>query len=556
MPDADACWLVGLPEDVERRLLTSLTAYDCVALRASSKSVGCQLVSEVNLTRRLDAAIREKGLGGVLTYQKRCETVLLILLQWMAAIFSVVSTLVQVTVGLSVLLFIYTSIRSWAVVLTSFLVQQPAVFLDGSVSLLSLLVWVVLFEVIEVAIRWLGEESIVVRAYRQFWVALNDLGHFLGVWILLECARSIAFLTPPLGVEIMAWLLRVSSSVWLFVMCLALSIILVFVTRSVKRRVALSIGKLFLECVVALLSISGICVAWLWSPSDECSVQLVTVAMRWHLCILPPVCLGIMCLRIWRGLMDVQLLIDTRASYLLRVLYVIEEGGCWDRCVSLIYYLKNSRRLPSLPIIITAHDLRRAGSRAVFISRPEAVRQYGLFSHRVRRPLAQIDYFNGQDYLGGLADTDALKYVSIDLTESDPPTRRDGYVYSSITDLIILVYPIDESTHSPLRPHVTYPSDLLTPPPKQYQLTPDVIRHARGQWNGCRKAGVWWVDKGTLWQVPNFILCGDKAADAFLVHVDSRLGICTTEPPVAWKRRPDERYPRTAALIRQKVVAA
>ncbi|CEL93950.1 unnamed protein product [Vitrella brassicaformis CCMP3155] len=504
MTDADACSLVGLPEDVERRLLASLTAYDCVALRASSKSVGCQLVSEVNLTHRLDAAIREKGLSGVLTYQKRCETVLQILLQWMAAIFSAVSTLVQVAVGFRVFIFIYMSIHSWAVVLTPFLVQQLAVFpwIQWPIQwLLYLLAWVVPFLVIDVAIRWLGEASFVVRAFRQFWVAYGDACD------LLRSGGVICF-----------------------------------------------------DCALALLFISEICISWIWPPSDESSVQPVIVAMRWHLGMLSPVCLGIMCRLIWYDLVDVLRLVDTREGYLLRVLYVIEEGGCWDRCVSLIYYLKNSRRLPSLPITITAHDLQRAGSRAVFDTRPPAVRQYSLFSHRVRQ-CVDLSRVNGQDYLGWpdrSTDTGALTYVSIDLTESDPPTKRDEYVYSSFTDIIVRLIDRDfvDGNDFRLRPHFTLPDDLIIPPPKQYQLTRDVMRQPRGQWKGCRKADEWSVD-GASMQLDGtiLILCGDKAADDFLVRVDSRLTICTTEPPVAWKRRPDERYPQTAALVRQKVAA-
>ena len=118
--------------------------------------------------------------------------------------------------------------------------------------------------------------------------------------------------------------------------------------------------------------------------------------------------------------------VDTREGYLLRLLYVIEEGGRWDRCASLIHYLRNCRLLPSLPITITAHDLQRAGSRAVFISRPEAVRQYSLFSHRIRQRV-DLSRLGGQDYLGwpGQSTDTELTYLSIDFTDPDPPTRRE-----------------------------------------------------------------------------------------------------------------------------------
>jgi len=126
---------VGLPEDVERQLLASLTADDCGPLRASSKSVGCQLVSEAYLTDRLDAAIRDKGLSGVLTYQKRCETVLLVLLQWITAIISVASTFVQGLVGVGILSMVYLVILAC----TGVVIWKP---LDCLMQPLRLLPWI------------------------------------------------------------------------------------------------------------------------------------------------------------------------------------------------------------------------------------------------------------------------------------------------------------------------------------------------------------------------------------------------------------------------------
>ncbi|CEL93424.1 unnamed protein product [Vitrella brassicaformis CCMP3155] len=325
---------------------------------------------------------------------------------------------------------------------------------------------------------------------------------------------------------------------------------------------------------MALLLIDGIQITWLWASEDflvrlgeEILVlgqlgvppPLIPVVIRWLRCTLSPVCLVIICRLIWSELTHVLLPIDSRVGYLLRLLYVIEEGGCWDRCVSLIHYLRNSSRLPSLPIVITAYDLQQTGGRAVFSSRPQAVRQYSLFGHRLSiiGRCVGLMCVNGRDYLGGSADSDALTYVSIDLTDRDPPTKCGRDVFSSFTDAIVFLGDVYSGMDPRLRPHFTHPSELITPPPTQYRLTEDIILHSRGKWNGCRKAGAWWVNNANLLRhSATFILCGDKAADEFLVSVDQRLQICTTEPPVAWKRRPDERYPRTAALIREKVVAA
>uniref|UniRef100_A0A7S1K3M3 Uncharacterized protein n=1 Tax=Vitrella brassicaformis TaxID=1169539 RepID=A0A7S1K3M3_9ALVE len=384
--------------------------------------------------------------------------------------------------------------------------------IEGIIKLpVFLLTFVMPFLVVEMVAGLLGEASFIVRAYRQCWVGSDDLGNLL---------RSVGRWS---GLRVVQW-----------------------------------IGLIFLECDVALLIIGGICTAWIWS-SEEISAQLGEGFSFWPLCILLSVCLGKWCLLTLGELMYVLLLIDGRVGYLLRLLYVIEKGGCWDRCVSLIHYLKHSRLLPSLPIVITAYDLQQVGGRAVSSSRPQAARQYSLFSHRLSDKSARLSRVKGEDHLGGSADSDALTYFSIDLGDPDPPTKRDEYVYSSFTDIIVVLIDRDfvNGFDFRLRPHFTLPDDLIIPPPKEYQLTQDVMRQPRGQWKGCRKADEWSVDGASMeWDGTILILCGDKAADDFLVRVDSSLKICTTEPPVAWKRRPDERYPRTAALIRQKVVAA
>ena len=230
--EANAGWLVGLPEDVGRQLLASLTAEDCGQFRASSKSVGCQLVNEAYLTHRIDAAIREKGLTGVFTYQKRCATVLLLLRQWITASFSAVSLFVPIAVGGIVLVVLCMPILLSFLVLTRglvdllalltpfpwpHLIQWPIVVIYIILSLLFLAAPV--FGITE-ATRLLGEASIVVRAYGQFWVAWD------GVCDLL---RSVA--------------------------------------RSVGSglRVALSNGKLFLSSAAT----TGTWIAWLRSPSGR-----------------------------------------------------------------------------------------------------------------------------------------------------------------------------------------------------------------------------------------------------------------------------------------------
>ncbi|CEL94759.1 unnamed protein product [Vitrella brassicaformis CCMP3155] len=142
---------------------------------------------------------------------------------------------------------------------------------------------------------------------------------------------------------------------------------------------------------------------------------------------------------VWGGL-RLAIGIDKRMSqieYLMRLLYVIEEGGCWEPIVPLIHFVRNCGMMPSLPIVVTADDLKAVGSRAVFDARPGAVRQYSLFSRRLVYTL-RVGRVDNQDCLG--SSSQPMTYQTPGVLPSaafDPPTTCGNRALSSFTDLIV-----------------------------------------------------------------------------------------------------------------------
>ncbi|CEM34109.1 unnamed protein product [Vitrella brassicaformis CCMP3155] len=254
-------------------------------------------------------------------------------------------------------------------------------------------------------------------------------------------------------------------------------------------------------------------------------------------------------------------------EYLLRLLYVIEEGGCWERSVPLIYFIKNSHLILSLPITVSADDLRRVGSRAVFDSRPDAVRQYSLFSHRFTwmSPHSRLSRVAGQDRLGPPMMSRPITFLTpdtmpasiplaIDFNASDPPTQCCNLVAASFTDLVFLSRSdlVSAASDASLIPHDV--SDLI--PVADQQRLKDSIGQAGGvTWGGRRLVDACESGGGGR-RVKMVILCGCKATDEFAVYVG--LGLSGTQDPpevrtterMVWAGKTvGEMYPRTAGVL-------
>ncbi|CEL93458.1 unnamed protein product [Vitrella brassicaformis CCMP3155] len=621
--------LSRLPDDVGRELKRHLSVASCGALRATSKCGGCHLISEDYLTRRLDDAIHNKDLSGVLAYKKPPTTSLAFLLHFATAVYSGLSAGLAKLFPLIVLVSVMLLDLHPVVAATC---KEPT---DGA------------------ACEWLA-------SWARFLLAS--------------------------GVVIGGWWLLPGGSIWDSF----------FALRNTDAGARFFCGRVGCLVVVVVTSIvdwkesladhvRGIFSGDLNGALDHC----VSISASFYVSVFAA---EIVLIPVGNWVRRIKSEMPMgHAEYLLRLLHVMEEGGCWDRTVQLIYYLENSCIIPSLPIIIAPADLRQVGSRALFDSRPPAVRQLSLLIYKlvpglslhVQRTTNSQDDLAGQDDLGELfgphrqvltflpiealmpthlpfscaaraavvmkegsehlADaakgtvvgclgrqeearvlddmatlaalaerldgqrrkallellgaggkqkdsvlvalshssnvkvkdaaaaltatlTDAIATLSV--YQSDPPTKRGNDIYSSFTDSILYL-----ASHAPTgpRPYQLTPDSVLSPSEQRrladklrFELTYNVV------W-GCRKAH---KADGRRPDDPNrdnrdeaiVILCGDRTGDDFAASLwvvrrncgpmtGQTLGfdIRTTETPTGSKRCTQQCFPRTAALIRDKL---
>mmetsp|Transcript_36886 Transcript_36886/g.92497 ORF Transcript_36886/g.92497 Transcript_36886/m.92497 type:complete len:453 (-) Transcript_36886:219-1577(-) len=233
-------------------------------------------------------------------------------------------------------------------------------------------------------------------------------------------------------------------------------------------------------------------------------------------------------------------------EYLMRLLYVIEEGGCWEPIVPLIHFMKNCGMMASLPIAVTADDLKAVGSRAVFDARPGAVRQYSLFSRRLISTF-RVGRDDNQDCLG--SSSQPMTYHTPGVVPSaacDPPTKSGNRAYSSFTDLI--VHSAYRDRHDGRVMINLLDGDVLMTRGAEEQLAAEVGAPPSPTWRGYHKAAEIEERKKTI-----VILCGDKSIDDFAVYLTVYGSTCfsvfTTERSARGKRGA-ALYPRTVALVR------
>ncbi|CEM20408.1 unnamed protein product [Vitrella brassicaformis CCMP3155] len=332
--------LSRLPDDVGRELKGNLSAANCGVLRATSKCGGCHLISECYLTRHLDDAIHNQGLSGVLAYKKPPTTTLTFLLHFATAVCS----------GLSA----------------------------GLAKLFPLIVLV----------------AVVLLDLRP--VAAATCRELTGGWSCEWLASWSRFLLAS-GVVIGGWWMLPGGSVMDTVFALQNA-------SAAGRFVCGRVGCLVLVVAIRMVNwkesladhVRGIFSGDRSGAVDRCVSLFASFFVYYNaaLIVLPLVS------NLVRGIKSEMPM--GRAEYLLRLLHIIEGSGSWERTVQLIYYLKNSRIIPSLPIIVAPADLRQVGSRALFDSRPPAVRQLSLLIHRLVPGLCLHlqRTTNGQDDLG------------------------------------------------------------------------------------------------------------------------------------------------------------
>ncbi|CEM40083.1 unnamed protein product [Vitrella brassicaformis CCMP3155] len=74
-----------------------------------------------------------------------------------------------------------------------------------------------------------------------------------------------------------------------------------------------------------------------------------------------------------------------RVDYLLRLVFIFENGGDWGAVRPMILLAYHHGWLKVLPLMLSPIDVQEADTKATYLSRCEAVRQYSLFGHRLRQ---------------------------------------------------------------------------------------------------------------------------------------------------------------------------
>mmetsp|Transcript_16880 Transcript_16880/g.40509 ORF Transcript_16880/g.40509 Transcript_16880/m.40509 type:complete len:349 (-) Transcript_16880:17-1063(-) len=116
-----------------------------------------------------------------------------------------------------------------------------------------------------------------------------------------------------------------------------------------------------------------------------------------------------------------------RRLRLIRLHYLMVAGGDWRGSVPLLRLAKSCGRVQSLPIDLTNDDLQEVGSKAIIDSRPEAIRQYSLFSHRLGDNMQLTRNADGRDELGEwdvVVDTQQTVPARYRFDAADPPCQH------------------------------------------------------------------------------------------------------------------------------------
>ncbi|CEM38983.1 unnamed protein product [Vitrella brassicaformis CCMP3155] len=144
-----------------------------------------------------------------------------------------------------------------------------------------------------------------------------------------------------------------------------------------------------------------------------------------------------------KGLKDIITLSPdlTSLDVLLRLAYFIDNSGEWSATVPIIRVAKHQGRVKRLPIELVSADVEGVGSRAVYDSRCEALRQISLIGRQIGPLVRRV---NGAELLGGRPLTIRTRQtLPADhpfrdrYDEANPVCQEDGEEFASIRDIVL-----------------------------------------------------------------------------------------------------------------------
>ncbi|CEM34800.1 unnamed protein product [Vitrella brassicaformis CCMP3155] len=193
----------------------------------------------------------------------------------------------------------------------------------------------------------------------------------------------------------------------------------------------------------------------------------------------------------------------------------------------------SSGLLASLPLIITSADVRLAtADKTLYLSRPEAIRQYSLYSHQLGDRMHLTRNANRrQDELAGwqvtvhTQQTVPARYRDR-FNPADPPCRHQDFDYGSFRESVV------ERMAWLSLPRVS--GQDCCPSSAEYHRICALMAQQPPLWDGCRT-----IDYGIYRTYRLVILCGEEDGDDFaacikmdkLSYGSASISIHTTEAP-------------------------
>ncbi|CEM21252.1 unnamed protein product [Vitrella brassicaformis CCMP3155] len=208
----------------------------------------------------------------------------------------------------------------------------------------------------------------------------------------------------------------------------------------------------------------------------------------------------------------------TQRGFLESLWWVLVKGGQWAGNKPILRLARSSGRLASLPLIITSADVQQVtADKDLYLSRPEAIRQYSLFSHRLGDNMQLTRNADGRDELGEwdvVVDTQQTVPARYRFDAADPPCQhysvyKSGNRHGSFREMVINMLALPSSSHL-----VSYRTG--TPPSVVCNRIGDLIRQQPPVW-GCRT-----IDYKDYYDHHSYrlvILCGDREGDEFMAYI-------------------------------------
>ncbi|CEM20289.1 unnamed protein product [Vitrella brassicaformis CCMP3155] len=241
-----------------------------------------------------------------------------------------------------------------------------------------------------------------------------------------------------------------------------------------------------------------------------------------------------------------------RPFRLIRLHYLMVTGGDWRGNMPLLRLAKSCLplgRVQQLPVELTGDDLQHVGSKAVIDSRPEAIRQYALFSHRLGDNMRLRREMMGEYVVTVHTDQTVPAEYRNRFDAADPPCRRGGYDYSSFRGLIV-----DRMTGNPSSPVSSNRFHNGHPPSAECGRIDALTAQPPPVWD---RRTIDYSTIGTLYRL--VVLHGDEEGDDFVASIRmikwydgfASISLRTTELPRGGEG--PAAFPRAVAKARNKM---